>query len=421
MSSNRRDFLKTGAAIGAGVALSSLVNHAYADGGDTLRVGVIGCGGRGSGAAEDCLTGTTGTKIVAAGDVYKDHITDPKIGLRKKLAKFGDRVDLPDSRCFDGLDNYEKVLAAGVDLVILATPPGFRPSHLEAAVKAGKHIFCEKPVAVDGPGIRKVLAAAKEAKAKNLAVVAGTQRRHQFGYLETMKRIHDGAIGDILAARCYWNNAGIWFRPRKDGMSDAEYQINNWYHFLWVCGDHICEQHIHNLDVINWAMQGHPISCWGLGGRQARKVGDPNEVGNIYDHFAIEYTFPSGTISNSFCKHLPGGDNVSEALVGSKGKCQVNDYVINGKRVYDKRDKPYVQEHTDLVASIRAGKPLNELEQVAESTLTAIMGRMAAYTGEIVTWEDALNSKVDTFPAKLTWDMSLKVGPTPVPGRNQRV
>jgi predicted dehydrogenase len=418
MSANRRDFLKSSAALAAGAALTTAVNRAYAGGSDVIKVGVIGCGGRGSGAAEDCLKGSKETKIVALGDVYKQHALD----LRKLLGKFGDRVELPDDRIFDGLQSYEQVLGAGIDLVILATPPGFRPGHLEAAVTAGKHIFTEKPVAVDGPGIRKVLAAAEEATRKNLAVVAGTQRRHQTGYLETMKHIHDGAIGEILAAHCYWNNAGIWFRNRKTGMSDAEYQINNWYHFLWTCGDHIVEQHVHNLDVINWAMQGHPISCWAMGGRSARKVGPPNEVGNIFDHFAVEYTFDKGVVSNSFCQHIPGADNVSEFLIGTKGHCQVNEYLINGKRVLQGKDNaPYVQEHTDLVASIKAGQPLNELRQVAESTMTAIMGRTAAYTGKVVTWDEMLKSEVDTFPAKLTWDMSLQVSPTPVPGRTKRV
>jgi myo-inositol 2-dehydrogenase/D-chiro-inositol 1-dehydrogenase len=419
MSTNRRDFFKSSAAVAAGAALTSVVNHAYAGGDDVIKVGIIGCGGRGSGAAEDCLRGSKETKIVALGDAYKDHAT----GLKKRLVRYKDRVDVPDERCFGGLNAFQQVLDAGIDLVILATPPGFRPGHVEAAVQAGKHIFCEKPVAVDGPGIRKVLAAAEEAKKKNLAIVAGTQRRHQTGYLETMKRVHDGAIGEIVSARCYWNGGGIWFRPRKPGMSDAEYQINNWYHFLWTCGDHICEQHIHNLDVINWAMQGHPTSAVGMGGRSSRKEGDPNVVGHIFDHFAIEYSYGKGVISHGYCQHIAdSAENVSEALVGTKGKCQVNDYLINGERVLQGNDNaPYVQEHTDLVASIKAGKPLNELVQVAESTLTAIMGRMAAYTGKIITWEDALNSKVDTFPAKLAWDMSLPVSPTPIPGKNKRV
>jgi len=274
-----------------------------------------------------------------------------------------------------------------------------------------------------------------------MSIVAGTQRRHQTGYLETMKRIHDGEIGDIVEATAYWNNNGIWFHDRKEladrkkfpeNPSDLAYQINNWYHFLWLCGDHITEQHVHNLDVINWAKQAHPVRCWGMGGRlnlggnSNRRAGEPDVVGNIFDHFAVEYTFADGSKMHSYCRHFDGPNNVSEGLIGTKGRCRTEDhteYSINGKPVFDpaKDNAPYVQEHRDLIASIRAGKPVNELKQVAESTLTAIMGRMATYTGKVVTWEQALNSKDDTFPTNLTWDMDLKVAPVPVPGKTKLV
>jgi len=313
------------------------------------------------------------------------------------------------------------VLATNPDLVILATSPGFRPVHLEAAVKAGKHIFCEKPVAVDGPGIRKCLELVDETKKKNLAVVAGTQRRHQAGYLETVKRIHDGEIGKVIAARCSWNGDGIRFHPRKSGDSDLAYQINNWYHFLWLCGDHIVEQHVHNLDVINWVMGSHPEKAYGFGGRGygSRKPGDPNEVGHIYDHFTVEYEYPGGKHLTSTCTHIPGiKSDISETVFGEKGTSRVNAYQINKKKVFGADPiSAYVQEHIDLIQSIKAGKPLNELQAVTESCMTAILGRMAAYSGQSVTWEQALNSKETTMPEGLTESSHIAIGPVPVPGK----
>lgn len=415
-STTRRSFLKVA---GATFAAGALVNRAWAGGGDTIKVGLIGCGGRGNGAAADCLAGSPNTKIVAIGDVFQHRVD----GVRKNLARHKERVDLPDDRCFVGLDAYQKVIDAGVDMVLLATPPGFRPLHLAAAVKAGKHIFTEKPVAVDGPGYRTVIAAYQEALKKGLGIVAGTQRRHQTGYLETMKRVHDGAIGKIVGGRVYWNQDNdLWFRQRETGMTDVAYQCNNWYHFLWTCGDHIVEQHVHNLDVMNWAMNDHPISAMGMGGRSNRPSGDPKVVGQIYDHFAVEYTFKDGTVINSFCRQINGAaGNVSETFVGTNGICHAGDYVINGKRVLAGNDnRPYVQEHTDLVKSIEAGKPLNELKQVADSTLTAIMGRNACYTAQILSWDDVANDTHDSFPTNLTWDMSLDVSPAPLPGGARR-
>jgi predicted dehydrogenase len=432
---NRRDFLAA-SAVGAAAVLAPGGVFAAAE--DVIKVGVIGCGGRGTGAAENCLTADKGIKIVALGDAFHHRVEGCASNLRRK---FKDRADVPAERCFAGLDAYKKVLESDIDLVILATSPGFRPQHIEAAVKAGKHIFCEKPVAVDGPGIRKVLAAYEDSLQKKMVIVAGTQRRHQTGYLETMKRIHDGAIGDITAATAYWNNNGIWFRDRKElqdrkkfseNPSDLAYQIHNWYHFGWLCGDHIVEQHVHNLDVVNWAKQAHPVSCWGMGGRlnlggnSNRRPGEPEVVGNIFDHFAVEYVYPDGAMMHSYCRHFDGPGNVSEGLVGTKGICRTEDrkeYSISGKPVFDAANDnaPYVQEHVDLIAAIREGKRVNELKQVAESTLTAIMGRMATYTGRMVTWEQALNSKEDSFPTDLQWDMALKVAPVSVPGKTKLI
>jgi predicted dehydrogenase len=445
-SPNRRDFLATAAATGTALAAGlSWVSNVHAAGGDEIKVGVIGCGGRGSGAAENVLHSSPNVKIVALGDVFKSRVHDLRGRLQnlvKKdaIKKLGNTVDLPDDRLHTGLDAYKKVLAEDVNYVILATPPGFRPPHLEAAVAAGKNVFTEKPVGVDGPGIRKVLAAHEEALKKGLGVGAGTQRRHQLGYLETLKRLEDGVIGDITALRAYWNNShDIWFHNRDDmrkelarsGEEPTElaYQIYNWYHFMWLCGDHIVEQHVHNLDVCNWVMKDHPVHAIGMGGRAARPHGDPADVGNIYDNFAVDFVYPNGVHMLSMCRQLNGGDdNVTEAQVGTKGVCLTRDgdWTIEGKRVISKEEAkaavdPYVQEHRDLIASIRSGKPYNELKNVAESTLTAILGRTATYTGKPVKWDQVLHSQLDTMPKELTWNMKLEVAPVPVPGKTRLV
>ena len=239
---------------------------------------------------------------------------------------------------------------------------------------------------------------------------------------EAIKAVHDGAIGEIVAARAYWNGTPVWFRKREEGQSDIAYQCNNWYQFVWTCGDHIVEQHVHNLDVINWAMKAVPAKATGMGGRSTRQAGDPNVVGHIFDHFAVEYTYPNGVVLQSYCRQINGcQNNISEALVGTKGRCQVNEYTIDGKPVFrgNERD-PYVQEHADLIESIRKGTPLNELKTVAESTLTAILGRVATYTGQEITWNDMLNSEEDTFPKDISWDASHPIGPVPVPGSKRR-
>ena len=414
MTAVRRDFLKAGAAAAATAAVASY-SPVHAAGPEKIKVGIIGCGGRGTGAVEDSLNADPATVLWAAGDVFPGRAA----GLVKRYEKeYGPRLECKD-RLFDGLDAYQKVIDAGCDIIMLATPPGFRPMHLEAAVKAKKHIFCEKPVAVDGPGIRKCLELAEEVKKNGTSLVAGTQRRHQGGYIDTIKAIHDGAIGDVVSTRCSWNGGEPWFRERKPGVSDMEYQLNNWYHFVWLCGDHITEQHVHNLDVINWVMKGHPTKVVGQGGRIGRRAGNPNVVGHIYDLFALEYEYAGGIPMYSFCSHVPGttGD-VSETVIGSKGVCKVDKYLINGKSVVKRtKERPYVQEHIDLIKSIRDNQPLNELQAVAESTLTAIMGRMAAYSGQVVTWDMALNSKESLMPANLDIKASLEVSPAPKPGR----
>jgi predicted dehydrogenase len=380
-----------------------------AAGSDEIRIGVIGCGGRGTGAVDDALSSSQGVKLVAMGDMFQDRLTASRTRLTEK---FGAKIDVGD-RAFTGLDAYQQVIASDANYIILATPPGFRPLHLTEAINAGKNIFTEKPVAVDGPGIRAVLAAYETAKAKGIAIGAGTQRRHQTGYLEAMKRIHDGAIGKIVSARCYWNQGGLWKRDRQPDWTDAEWQIRNWLYFTWLSGDHIVEQHVHNIDVVNWAMNAHPVSANGMGGRQVRTS---PEYGHIFDHFAIDYEYAGGTPLASQCRQIQGcANNVTESLVGERGIARLDNsgkYAITGAKAWtfgDKDNRPYVQEHADFIAAIRAGKPYNELKNVAESTLTAIMGRMSAYTGKVVTWEQALNSKEELMPPHLT------LGPLPTP------
>jgi predicted dehydrogenase len=433
----RRDFIKTSTvAAGAALAANFVPSNLYAAGDDEIRVGLIGCGSRGTGAIDNVLHSARNVRIVALADAFQDradscikYVTE-KVATQKEVVDLGNTFDVK-GRVFVGLKAYEDLLRTDCNYVMLATPPGFRPIHLAAAVAAGKNIFTEKPVAVDGPGIRSVLDTYEKANEKKLAIVAGTQRRHQLGYLETIKQLHDGAIGDILAGRCYWNMEILWCKPREKQWGDLEYQMRNWYNFTWVCGDHIVEQHVHNLDVINWVIGKTPVSAVGMGGRQ-RSVPNPQDYGNIFDHFAVDYEYPGGVHVLSECRQISGcWNSVSEAVVGAKGTCQVNDYKINGKRILSReQDKravdPYIQEHSDLIASIRSGKPLNELKTVAESTMTAILGRMATYTGSDeggrpLTWDRAINSKEELMPKDLDWKMTLAEPPVAVPGKTKFV
>ncbi len=415
---SRRDFVKlsavtTGAAVLAGLNPNRVM--AATTGSDRIRVGLVGCGGRGTGAAQNCLDSSPGVEIVALGDLFERQVNEAE----KKLK-------LTNVKKFSGFDNYQQVLAADIDMVILATPPGFRPMHFEAAVNAGKHIFTEKPIAVDPVGCRQFIAAAKKAKEKRLAVVAGTQRRHQPSYLELMKRIHAGEIGDLVGGQCYWNGTGIWFREKKDwlaNVSDFEWQCWNWYHWDWLSGDQIVEQHIHNIDVMNWAFGGPPVKFTGMGGRQTR--GDIQ--GNIWDHFAVEMEYANGARVTSMCRHTPkSSERIGERIVGTRGVADTGgaEATIKGAKPFNyagPTPNPLVEEHKDLIASIRKNEPLNEGEQVALSTLTAIGGRISAYTGREISWNWLLNgSKLDIFPKE------PKPGPgvftaVPMPGKTDLV
>ncbi len=388
---------------------------------DRIRVGVIGCGGRGTGAAIDCVKANQGIEIVAMGDLFADRLE----ASRGKLAELGEAFKVSPEHCFTGFDNYKGVLACDIDAVIMAPPPGFRPLHYKAAVDAGKHVFMEKPVAVDPVGARLVMSASDEAAAKGLAVVAGTQRRHDPEYEETMKRVQDGAIGDIVSGQCYWNQGALWVRQRESGWSDMEWQCRNWLYFDWLSGDHIVEQHVHNLDVMNWAMGGPPVKALGMGGRQVRTGA---EYGNIWDHFAIEYVYASGARVLSMCRQTPGAsDRVAEYLIGTRGTCdpsgEIQAQTIFGPKAWKYEPpggewaNPYEREHANWIASIRNGRPLNEGRRIAESTLTAIMGRMSAYTGREVSWKWIMeSSQLDLSPG--TYAMGdLPIRPVPMPGQ----
>ncbi len=409
-SADRRAFLKTGGYLAAASFLPS-IGRAQ-DGADVpeIKVALVGCGGRGTGAAAQSLA-VPGTRLVAMADAFPDNVEHSHGELVKR---FGERVDVPRERRFAGFEAYKLAIDAA-DVVLLATPPGFRPAHFEYAVEKGKHVFMEKPVAVDGPGVRKVIEAAKAADAKNLKVVCGLQRRYQNSYLQTLEKIKEGALGDIVSSQVYWVGGGVWTRPRQEGMTEMEYQMRNWYYFNWICGDHIVEQHIHNLDVVNWFKGAHPVRAVGMGGRSQR-IG--KEHGEIYDHHFVEFEYEDGAIMNSQCRHWDGlWSRVSETLVGTKGTAQpglLKDR--SGKIVWRFRgpdNDPYQTEHDVLIRCIREDQPVNDAHFTAESTLTAIMGRMASYSGQQVTWDMALNSSLDTMPKVLAWDADP--GPRPGP------
>ena len=408
-ATTRRDFLKSSSVAVAGGALASslsVTQAVYAAGDDTVKFGLVGCGGRGTGAAGQAMNTSGPTKLVAMADAFDSQL---QRSLKILSKQHREKVDVPQERQFVGFDAYNKVLNSDIDLVIFATPPGFRPLHVEAAVNAGKHVFMEKPVAVDAAGVRRVLAATKMAKEKNLALAVGLQRRHERRYRETIERLQDGAIGDIVLARAYWNGGGMWVRDRMkiaielDHVpTEMEYQMRNWYYFNWLCGDHIVEQHIHNLDVINWLKQGYAVTAQGQGGRQVRTG---KEHGEIFDHHVVEFTYGDGTKLFSQCRHIRNCFNsVSEHAHGTKGNCNIGGAVIRdlqGQELWKfgrGGAGGHQQEHHDLFADLRAGVLPNEGEYGAMSTMTSILGRMATYSGKEISMDDALNSKLVISP-----------------------
>ena len=415
---SRRDFVKTSAVLTGGVVATPLLSKAnfFSGADDTIKVALIGCGGRGTGAAMQALSTKQNVKLVAMADAFRDRID----GSYKELTAEGDkkniksRVDVPEDRKYVGFDGYKKAIAHA-DVVILTTPPGFRPMHFEEAVKQGKQVFMEKPVATDPAGIKRVLDAAEIAKQKKLNVVVGLQRHYQNSYRELFAKKE--LIGDITSAQAWWNNDGVWVNPRKAGQTEMEYQMRNWYYFNWLCGDHIVEQHIHNIDVVNWFKGSYPVKAQGMGGRQVRKGKDHGE---IFDHHYVEFQYADGSILNSQCRHIPGTmSKVDELLIGTKGKifcgaAHIKDNAGNVIFQFDRKTEndPYQSEHDELFAAIAKGEyKFADAENGAKSTMTAIFGRMATYSGQVLNWDKVLNSGIDIMPKEFAWNAAPPVVP----------
>ena len=417
---NRREFVKTaGAAAGSLILAPSMLSaKAHIGGDDAIRVGLVGCGGRGTGAAVQALLSGQNVHLVAMADAFRDQVDSSYQRIQEEMENNelpAGRLNVPEEHKFSGFEGYQKVIPL-CDVVILATPPGFRPIHFEAAVKAGKHIFMEKPVAVDAPGIRRVLKAAEEAKAKKLNVVVGLQRHYEKVYLRWMEMLHAGAIGDIVTAHVYWNSSGVWVRPRQEGQTEMEYQMRNWYYFNWLCGDHINEQHIHNLDVGNWAMQAYPVKAHGMGGRLVRTGKDHGE---IFDHHSVEYEYADGSRMFSQCRHMKDTYyQVTESFQGTNGSAPKPGVIQTpgGYKLLDydarKDPNPYQVEHEMIFDAIAKGEfRYADAENAAKSTLTAIMGRMATYSGQLIEWDAALNSELSLMPERFAWDAEPPVLP----------
>ena len=412
---SRRDFLKTSTVAVVGGALAgslALGRSAHAAGGsDTLKIGLIGCGGRGSGAVLNALAADPDIKLTALADVFEDKL---KLGLRNlKDAAPPEKIAVQPENCFAGFDAYQKLLATDVDVVLLATPPHFRPLHLKAAVAAGKHVFCEKPVAVDAPGVRSVLATCEEAKKKSLSVVSGLCWRYDAPTREYIKRIHEGAIGDVVALQANYLTTPLLYTPRQSEWSDMEYQLRNWNYFTWLSGDFNVEQHVHSLDKAAWVMHDvPPVRASGIGGRQVRG----EEQGQVFDHFAVTYEYANGVRLYSFCRQMAGcPSDVSDHVVGTKGMAEwgigPHPFITgpNAWKDHGPKTNKYEVEHQELFGSIRSSSPINNGLYMCRSTMMAIMGRMACYTGQALTWDQCLASKEDLTPPR------YELGPMPMP------
>jgi predicted dehydrogenase len=417
-NSTRRDFVKSTSLFTGGLLAAPLFSRAgnYNNSvADEIKIALIGCGGRGTGAAAQALKSKQNVKLVAMADAFQDRVERCYKNITKEDG-LKDKIDVPKERMFVGFDGYKQAIALA-DVVILCTPPGFRPIHFEEAVAQGKHIFMEKPVATDPAGIQRVLAAAQIAKQKKLNVVVGLQRHYQTSYRQLIKRLRDGMVGDIVSASAWWNNDGVWMNPRKPGQTEMEYQMRNWYYFNWLCGDHITEQHIHNIDVINWAKNAYPIKARGTGGREVRKGKD---FGEIYDHHLVEFEYADGTILNSQCRHIKGTwAKVDELVVGTKGKIMFDSSHIvdhKGKTLFKHDDKndpdAYQVEHDELFAAIAKGQyKFADAENGAKSTMTSILGRMATYSGQVIEWDKAINSGINIMPSQFSWDADMPLKP----------
>jgi myo-inositol 2-dehydrogenase/D-chiro-inositol 1-dehydrogenase len=422
LSSRHAALKRSSAALVASLTAASTSFGYYNGNDETIKIALIGCGGRGTGAAAQALSTHGPVKLWAMADAFEDKLETSLATLSKggqarnlQIEGFSDRIDVPKERRFVGFDAYKQAIDSGPDVILLTTPPGFRPLHFEYAVRRSKHVFLEKPVAVDSPGVHMVLAANEEAKKKGLKVGAGLQRRYQTGRRETVKRIRDGAFGEILFMRCYWNTGSLWMEPRRPGQTEMEYQMRNWYYFTWLSGDHIVEQHIHNIDACNWAKGSYPVSAQGQGGRQVRTG---KEYGQIFDHHFVEFTYADGCKLYSQSRQIPDCFNsTADYAHGSKGSANLSTGILDGsagRRSRQSRTEdvnPYQAEHDALFAAIRNDTPHNEAEYAALSTMTAVLGRMATYSGKLVEWKDAIGSQLSLSPSCYAWDADPPILP----------
>lgn len=434
INTSRRSFCKdTLKVTAAGLVGSQILaaSNVYAGGAEEIKIALVGCGGRGTGAAAQALTADPSVKLVAMADIFPDRLAQSMKGLK---AKFGDRVAVDEASQFVSFDGYKKAIDMA-DVVLLTTPPGFRPVHFEYAVENDKHVFMEKPLATDIAGMKRVIEASKMAKKKFLNVVVGLQRHYQQNYLMIKKLQENDAIGQIVSGQVYWNSAGVWVKPRKPEYTELEYQLRNWYYFNWICGDHILEQHIHNIDVANWMIGTHPITAQGMGGRQVRTG---KEYGEIFDHHFVEFVYPEGQVISSQCRHQRGCMNrVEEVFQGTKGSLKLDSNNVgvikglDGKVLFEYESKddvnPYQQEHNELFASVKNGSyDHNDTPHGIEATMTAILGRMATYTGNVVTWGEALRSDLTLVPEINSFEDMAPVQPNedgsyniPTPGQTK--
>ena len=418
----RRTFLKGSAALGTAAAVGSLTmaRSAHAAGNDELKVALIGCGGRGNGAAVNATKGDENLKVTVLADIFPDKVEASKRILARQL---GDRFAVTDENCFSGFDAYKQVMETDVDVVLLCTTPHFRPAHLEAAIAAGKHVFCEKPVAIDAPGCRKVMEAVEEAKTKNLSIVSGLCWRYHPSVIATIEKIKEGLIGDVVSMQENYLAGTLWHRGNKEEWSEMEYQIRNWLYFTWLSGDHIAEQAIHSIDKAQWIMDDQtPVSCYGLGGREVR-TGE--EYGNIFDHHAVMFEYAGGQKMFHYTRQMAGCFNQTEDFImGTKGNAKILAGMIEGQNNW-KYDGPggnmYDLEHKALYEGMRSGNIINNGDYMTKSTMCAIMGRMATYTGKQVTWDEAWNSQEDLTPKSYEWGPVTIPTPIAVPGKTKLV
>jgi len=413
---SRRSFLNRTSVAGAAASAFTIVRPELVRGAgkEMLKVGVVGCGGRGTQAIADHLVGTQNTQIVAMADIFEDKLEGSLRRLResRQLADKQDRLKVDPDKRFVGFDAYQKMLKTDIDVVFLATPPGYRPQHFEAAINAKKHVFCEKPFGTDPAGVRRFMAAAKKSEELKLTVVSGAQRRFQKPYVEAVDKIKSGSMGDILAAYAYWVGSPVIQQPngRDAKWGDMEWQHRNWYSYVWICGDQIVEQHLHNIDVVNWVMGTHPVKVVATGGAIWRPRTET--YGNIYDHISADFEYANGVRMSSYCRQFPRGaaQNISERIVLSKGSVLSTELARSAVN-------PYEAEHTALAASIRGdGAYVNHAMTVAESTLTCIMARESAYSGQAITWDQIMASKLDLQPKKFGYTEKMEIPPLPIPG-----